>query len=1612
MLKGHAFIGDFSQGSSNYIGARKKLRISAFLSASFLLIFAGMAIFPVASSVSETNAAARLSETTLSMTSSDTRITFNNALTDKGTFSSGTTGLSVTTNNYSGYTLSISAANDNEEYSQLVNDEDDNTLDSIESAVLEADFSAENATSYNGLWGYKPSKFESQSNNYYRPAPTYAGTTIDATNAANVVANDYTITLGARVSRSNTQGTYSNTFLVNAVANPVGYIINYNANTLDTVTDMPSQQSGSVTEESVTLSSNLPLRAGYNFVNWCDGTVTVNDGVESCSGDEYGIGAEYGIDQTNLNEVTLYAVWQAAAFTCNPSATTISAAVCMQDINKDVKQSMVEETQYQLIDSRDGKEYWVAKLKDGKVWMTQNLDLDLEHTPTNVMPLVHANTDLGWGSDDSVQRWTPDNSTIGPENIDQNGNITGWNSSYSNRTSPYSLDVGDWYWIGNWMDSGTSTYYSSSTNNYLSGDVGNPVKFAQTAFTGNAEHGHMGNYYNWAAAIATNDSSPYSANSYNNPELAPQNSICPAGWRLPDAATYSNGVVGANDYYNLRLAYNDASNDQTYTADPMYMVRAGYIYSGSLSSAGYYEKYWSRTAYNDSSAYSLETYSSGFYPASSNSTYYGYSVRCVARDNGTITYDANGGTGTMPVQQIYGDAVIKENEFTKENKCFAEWNTSSDGNGDVYDEGDKYLIKNGADIILYAQWANRTNVSFDGNGADSGSMNSITVDYKKTESLPASGFVKAGMAFVGWNTEPDGSGSGYGDQAGFYAGDPQGENVTLYAMWEPIGTYTINYHINTGNNPVQYSCHKSGVLSPKYSHTPNLDDAGVQNGNYSDNADLREVITMDGASRLHIKLTYAGESDSYDWVSLWEGSHPEYSAYNNYSTGVRLGNNTTGKYGGGSGTTVEGDINGDTVTVAFRSDGGGQGNGYGYYMEISVPVGPVCDSTPVSGTYIEPSIQNQVFLGWSDTANSNTVDYASETAVQFAIDLTDQVNAKDVYYVMGMPLNITFDANGGTGTMDPIMIEYGQTANIGTNTFTKAGESFVRWNTAADGSGTTYYNDSNISATDIGGGNITLYAQWAVPTTITFDANGGTGSISDLVVDYGNYGTIPGNGNITKTEATFLRWNTAADGSGSNYYQGSSYYASNLSGGTVTMYAIWRDYKVIEYDGNGADSGSVAHDAADYGQNITLKQNGFVKSGYTFVSWVTATDGTGTYYDPGDTYTVNDMNGGTVTMYAMWKPDYVPDMNYDDEGNPHTSGGGGSSGITIARAYELAYIAMGKGMYVPVKDGQGGYNTHQFKVAESSEDYSGIPANEYRFAMQDMTTQICAMADVMPSHVLTVDLRDQKSYWVTKQVDGKCWMTQNLDFDLNGLVTSELSDINTSGSGAYVNGYSTEVVDGRTIIKWLPSSYTQTAASSSIASWSKTSVDSVDLGDYYQTGSYFSPDACDYLAGCTTHFDTTPDNNNFGIHGHVGNLYNHHAIYASNNYALNTSSTNPDVVNSICPKGWRPAYSSDMESWKNITHSVDTNDDTAYVNSPMYIVRSGYIDYASSGVWPIKKMGQLGSLGYGDIAQYMTVYATDYFGFYNNNYNGRVQVMRDGSSGDDSSGVSMRCIAR
>ena len=312
---------------NNYIKTNKIIR-NAGMSASFLLfVFALLASFPIVPHTDIVEAASPLeSDTNITMTIG--KGSANLSLIPKdttGTFSSSSTSdlasFGVVTNNYTGYTLGIKATDDTKQLTNV--DMPTAKLDSIASVI---DSSTFNTQAYNGKWGYVPSKYNSTDNTSFRPAPTTSSSTLDVTSSANPNPDSdhtYTIGLGARVDHTKPAGTYSNTFVLTAVGNPVAYTLNYLDNTGDTsVSNMPATNSGTTAATKVQIASNIPTRTGFTFAGWCDQAPTVNaDGSTTCGGSVYqasttGTPVYYSfINQTLQNSIgNVYATWNITSY--------------------------------------------------------------------------------------------------------------------------------------------------------------------------------------------------------------------------------------------------------------------------------------------------------------------------------------------------------------------------------------------------------------------------------------------------------------------------------------------------------------------------------------------------------------------------------------------------------------------------------------------------------------------------------------------------------------------------------------------------------------------------------------------------------------------------------------------------------------------------------------------------------------------------------------------------------------------------------------------------------------------------------------------------------------------------------------------------------------------------------------------------------------------------------------------------------------------------------------------------------------------------------------------------------------------------------------------------
>ena len=316
----------------------------------------------------------------------------------------------------------------------------------------------------------------------------------------------------------------------------------------------------------------------------------------------------------------------------------------MQDMTTDICNSVTRtgiETTTQLVDTRDNNLYWVAKLADDKCWMTQNLDLDINGT--NTVALTSENTDIS--TDPNIYA----SSGIYSDYTVNNGVYT-WNAANTATTSgraityPSSGNPTVSNWVNNdktpYSAEGGDTYYYTSGNN--NGDTRyTSLQACKDAGHTETECGRYfaGNYYNWTASVASNNSTNISA---NNDKAT--NSICPKGWRLPNDSTTDNeyNEFGKLLYYgySITTAASNGTNSVKYKtaadfvrmrSDPLYFVRSGGIYGGILYSSGVYGYYWPSTVASGSGAYGLSFNSTDVWPSDGGGRVNGWSVRCVAR---------------------------------------------------------------------------------------------------------------------------------------------------------------------------------------------------------------------------------------------------------------------------------------------------------------------------------------------------------------------------------------------------------------------------------------------------------------------------------------------------------------------------------------------------------------------------------------------------------------------------------------------------------------------------------------------------------------------------------------------------------------------------------------------------------------------------------------------------------------------------------------------------------------------------------------------------------------------------------------------------------------------
>lgn len=113
--------------------------------------------------------------------------------------------------------------------------------------------------------------------------------------------------------------------------------------------------------------------------------------------------------------------------------------------------------------------------------------------------------------------------------------------------------------------------------------------------------------------------------------------------------------------------------------------------------------------------------------------------------------------------------------------------------------------------------------------------------------------------------------------------------------------------------------------------------------------------------------------------------------------------------------------------------------------------------------------------------------------------------------------------------------------------------------------------------------------------------------------------------------------NGAADSGSVKAWGWNDHIGDGLNDWPRKSYSIAAATYAVTYNANGG-SGAPSSQTKTYGVTLTLSSTRPTRTGYTFLTWNTASDGTGTDYVPGASYTAN---AGT-TLYAIWKKNNIP----------------------------------------------------------------------------------------------------------------------------------------------------------------------------------------------------------------------------------------------------------------------------------------------------------------------------------------------------------------------------------
>ena len=298
---------------------------------------------------------------------------------------------------------------------------------------------------------------------------------------------------------------------------------------------------------------------------------------------------------------------------------------------------------------------------------------------------------------------------------------------------------------------------------------------------------------------------------------------------------------------------------------------------------------------------------------------------------------------------------------------------------------------------------------------------------------------------------------------------------------------------------------------------------------------------------------------------------------------------------------------------------------------------------------------NYVFVGWSTDQNATMQTY--DNGADFTAP-TDS-DTTTLYAVWRVNPVVTFDGNGATsGSMSTQQFTYNTPAQLNNNRFSRTNYDFLGWSLDKDATTATYVNRATFTPpTDRD--QVTLYAIWIKKFEITYDSNGGEGTMSTSRFSRGDSVRFTKNA-FTRYKYAFIGWSTNPNATEAMYVDRANYTVPSEGEG-ITLYAVWEPAYVVTYGDGDATSGTMSgaytmmHRVGDEGDLVSPNLE---KDGYGFAGWspdpdaaskINNTSNQPTIYGPNERITLTNALATSaddeleIPLYAVWVPE---DENY------------------------------------------------------------------------------------------------------------------------------------------------------------------------------------------------------------------------------------------------------------------------------------------------------------------------------------------------------------------------------